>query len=357
MVPIFTILIKKDVILVIKNSNILITGGTGSFGKALIKELLKWYSPKRIVVYSRDELKQSEMQKEFKDPCMRYFIGDVRDLERLEMAMKGIDFVFHAAALKQVPACEYNPEEAIKTNVIGTINVTKACIANNVKKALLISTDKACAPINLYGTTKACAEKLFIASNAYSGEGGTVFCAVRYGNVIASRGSVIPLFKNQAKSGEITITDMEMTRFFIKLKKAVDFSISSLEMAYGGEVFIPIITSIKIHTLAKVICDKCKITEIGIRPGEKLHECLITNDEAKRTIHVDDRYIIIPYNFPDHAYELKRKKVPKDFYYNSLENKTLSPETIRILINEGIPTKPKPSSLKFLKESGDYGQI
>ena len=276
------------------NKTILITGGTGSFGKKYTEILLKKYNPKKIIIYSRDELKQFEMAQIFNQSCMRYFIGDVRDKERLNKAMKGVDFVIHAAALKQVPAAEYNPMEAIKTNIMGAQNVIDCAIENEVEKIIALSTDKAAAPINLYGATKLASDKLFIAANNLVGANKTRFSVVRYGNVIGSRGSVVPFFAKLIKEGKKTlpITHPEMTRFLITLEEGVNFVLKNFERMQGGEIFVPKIPSMKIVDMAKAMCPDCKFEFIGIRPGEKLHEMMITRDD--RAIEFKDHYVIKP---------------------------------------------------------------
>ena len=262
------------------NKSILVTGGTGSFGKKFIKILLERYNPARVIIYSRDELKQFEMQQVFNQSCMRYFIGDVRDAERIKLATKNVDYVVHAAALKQVPAAEYNPMECIKTNVMGAQNVIDAAIANDVKKVIALSTDKAANPVNLYGATKLCSDKLFTAANNIVGKGNTRFAVVRYGNVVGSRGSVVPFFKKLIADGakELPITDERMTRFWLKLEDGVDFVLKNFERMQGGEIFIPKIPSMRILDLAKAIAPEAKIKVIGIRPGEKLHEVMCPSD-------------------------------------------------------------------------------
>jgi UDP-N-acetylglucosamine 4,6-dehydratase len=275
--------------------NVLVTGGTGSFGKAFVQTVLKKYNPNKVIIFSRDELKQHEMQKGgFKDSRLRFFIGDIRDVARLRRAMQGVDIVIHAAALKQVPACEYNPIEAINTNINGARNVIDAAIDCGVKKTIGLSTDKAVNPTNLYGATKLCMEKLFVQSNAYAGEGGTRFSIVRYGNVVGSRGSVIPIFKRQASTGKLTITDPRMTRFWITLEQGVQFVLNSINDAKGGEIFVPKIPSMNIIFLAKAIAPDAEIEITGIRPGEKLHECLLSEDEARNAIESDERFIVLP---------------------------------------------------------------
>jgi len=282
----------------LNNKTILVTGGTGSFGKKFIKTVFEKYEPKKVIVYSRDELKQFEMQfsKDFikYEDKMRYFIGDVRDLSRLKLAMENVDVVIHAAALKQVPTCEYNPFEAVKTNVIGGQNVIDACFESGVKKVIALSTDKACAPINLYGATKLCSDKLFIAANNYKGWHDIKFSVVRYGNVMGSRGSVIPFFFKEKSKGVIPITDKRMTRFNITLQEGVDFVIKNLERMWGGELFVPKIPSYKILDVAKAIAPECKLVFNGIRPGEKLHEEMITTTDAINTIEFEDYYVILP---------------------------------------------------------------
>ncbi len=303
---------------------VLITGGTGSFGKHLTKVLLEKYSPKAIRIFSRDELKQHEMRQVFRDDGdsrMRYFIGDVRDLDRLKRAMEGVDFVVHAAALKQVPSCEYNPFEAVKTNIYGTQNVIDASIDLGVEKAIAVSTDKAVNPVNLYGATKLCAEKVFIQGNAYSRSSGSRFSCVRYGNVIGSRGSVIPLFEKQRQSGRITITDERMTRFWITLDQAVELVIKGFKHMQGGEIFLPRIPSMRVRDLAKAIAPGCKIDFIGIRPGEKLNEILITEEEGRNTISYDGMYVVLPeyYWWKTGNYK-NSEKLPRGFVYASNTN-------------------------------------
>ena len=278
------------------NKIILVTGGTGSFGKKFIKILLSKYQPKKVIVYSRDELKQFEMRQVFNDKCMRYFIGDVRDKERLMLAMKGVDYVIHAAALKQVPAAEYNPMECIKTNINGAQNVIDAAIANNVKKVIALSTDKAANPINLYGATKLASDKLFTAANNIVGEGETRFAVVRYGNVVGSRGSVVPFFKGLIERGatELPITDERMTRFWLKLEDGVEFVLKNFQRMQGGEIFIPKIPSMRILDLAKAIAPNAKIKVIGIRPGEKLHEVMCPSDLYYETVEFPDHFVIKP---------------------------------------------------------------
>jgi len=277
--------------------SILITGGTGSFGKKCIEIILKSFKPEKLAIFSRDELKQFEMSQIFsqKDyPCIRYFIGDVRDKDRLYRAFAGIDYVIHAAALKQVPTAEYNPFEAVKTNIIGAENIINAAIDSNVKKVIALSTDKAAAPINLYGATKLCSDKLFISGNVYSGHHETRFSVVRYGNVVGSRGSVIPFFKKMRDKGVLPITDSRMTRFWITLAQGVNFVIRCLEMMGGGELFVPKIPSMNIMDLAKAIAPECRHEIVGVRPGEKLHEVMILEDDSRHTLEFDEYYIVEP---------------------------------------------------------------
>jgi len=278
----------------IDGAAILVTGGTGSFGQAFIERILSHHRPSRLVVYSRDELKQFEMQKKFSAPVLRYFIGDVRDRDRLYRALAGIDIVVHAAALKQVPAAEYNPMECIKTNVIGAENVINASIDQKVKKVIALSTDKAVNPVNLYGASKLCADKLFVAGNHLAGAGGPRFSVVRYGNVIGSRGSVIPFFRECAKQGKLPITDARMTRFLITLGEGAAFVDQSLDLMRGGEIFVPKISSMRIVDLASAVAPTCKQEIVGVRPGEKLHEILITRDDARNTLEFGRFYVIQP---------------------------------------------------------------
>lgn len=276
--------------------NILITGGTGSFGKKFIKILLSKYKPNRVIVYSRDELKQFEMQQIFNAPCMRYFIGDVRDEQRLKQAMSGVDFVVHAAALKQVPAAEYNPMECIKTNINGAQNVINAAIYNNVKKVIALSTDKAANPVNLYGATKLASDKLFVAANNLVGNKDIKFSVVRYGNVVGSRGSVVPFFKKLVAEGAeyLPVTDVRMTRYWLKLEDGIEFVLKNFERMQGGEIFVPKIPSMRVVDLAKSIAPDLPIKEIGIRPGEKLHEVMCPSDLYYDTIEFEDHFVIKP---------------------------------------------------------------
>jgi UDP-N-acetylglucosamine 4,6-dehydratase len=305
------------------NLSVLITGGTGSFGKCFAKCLLSNFDPKRVIIFSRDELKQHEMKTNgFDDPRLRYFIGDVRDIDRLRRAMDGVDLVVHAAALKQVPSCEYNPFEAVKTNVYGGQNVIDAAIDMGVDKVIAISTDKAVNPVNLYGATKLCAEKIFTQGNAYAGTKGTRFACVRYGNVIGSRGSVIPLFLEQKHSGKLTVTDDRMTRFWLSLDQAVEIVLKAFAFMQGGEIFVPQIPSMKIVDLAKAIAPECEIEMIGIRPGEKLHEVLITAEDGRSTVEYEGLYVILPQLS---WWQRKNYKgattLPEGFSYTSNSNK------------------------------------
>ena len=323
------------------NKTILITGGTGSFGKSFTRYVLKHYQPKKIIIYSRDEYKQFVMQNELKEynSVMRYFIGDVRDKDRLKRAFEGVDYVIHAAALKQVPACEYNPNEAIRTNINGAQNVIDAALDTNVKKVIALSTDKAVNPVNLYGGTKLVSDKLFVAANAYSGTKDICFAIVRYGNVAGSRGSIIPLFHNIIKNGgtELPITDMRMTRFWISLTEGVELVIKALKEAKGGETFISKIPSFRVPDLAEATLPGCKIKEIGIRPGEKLHEIMVTTEDSFNTYEYDKHYIVYPQmvfnerQVPD----LSGKKVEEGFSYSSGTNSEwLSVEDLRERLKE-----------------------
>jgi len=306
-----------------KDKVILVTGGTGSFGKKFINVMLKEHQPKKIIVYSRDELKQHEMRVGgFNHPALRYFIGDVRDRERLVRAMHGVDVVVHAAALKQVPACEYNPMEAIKTNIMGTANVVEAALDAGVKKVLSLSTDKAVNPVNLYGATKLAAEKLVVQSNAYAAGMATRYSCVRYGNVVGSRGSVVPLFLKQRTSGRLTITDDRMTRFWLSLEQGVHFVISCIEQMEGGEVFVPKIPSTTVMDLAKAIAPDAEIEIIGIRPGEKLHEVLISEDEARTTVEMERMFVVQPAEalWFGYHWQSKGKLLTNGFRYASDNN-------------------------------------
>ena len=306
---------------ILTGSDILVTGGTGSFGKAFIKNALETLDPRRIIVFSRDELKQWEVRQMFNDdPRLRWFIGDVRDRQRLVRAMSGIDYVVHAAALKQVPAAEYNPIEAVMTNINGSRNVIDAALDCGVKRVLALSTDKAVNPANLYGATKLVAEKLFVQANAYSGSGPTRFSCVRYGNVVGSRGSVIPLFMAQRKTGKITVTDPGMTRFWLSLEQGVRFVTRAIEQMMGGEVFVPKLPSMNMQTLIEAIAPGCEIQQIGIRPGEKLHEVLISEDEARQAIELDDMFVIAPSHPWWKGTRTLGRALPNGFRYGSETN-------------------------------------
>jgi UDP-N-acetylglucosamine 4,6-dehydratase len=306
-----------------KKKVVLITGGTGSFGRAFTKRILNDFKPAKLIIFSRDELKQHEMRSSgFEHPNLRYFIGDVRDMMRVRRAMQGVDIVVHAAALKQVPACEYNPIEAIMTNIIGARNVVEAALDTSVEKVMALSTDKAVNPINLYGATKLAAEKLFIQSNAYAGGRDVRFSCVRYGNVVGSRGSVVPVFIKQRESGRVTITDERMTRFWLSLDQGVDFTIRCIEQMQGGEVFVPKIPSMRITDLAKSIAPDAQIDFIGIRPGEKLHEVLISEDEARHTLELEDMFVVEPTGalWFGHDWRNKGKPLDEGFCYASDNN-------------------------------------
>ena len=310
---------------------VLVTGGTGSFGNKFVEIMLGKYRPRRLVIVSRDELKQSEMMARFNDPSLRFFVGDVRDRDRLQRAMHGIDVVFHAAALKQIPSCEYNPFEAILTNVMGAKNVVDAAIDQGVKRVVAISTDKAVSPINLYGATKLCAEKLVIQANAYGHARGTVFSVVRYGNVIGSRGSVIPLFAAQRASGTVTVTDPGMTRFWIRLEQGVEFAIRCAERMRGGEIFVPKIPSMRIMDLVEAVAQGCRVEFVGVRPGEKLHEILISEDESRQALEYEDMFVVEPI-YPSWAFKRWEggQRPASGFRYGSDTNAAwLSPAEMR----------------------------
>jgi len=328
----------------LKNKSILITGGTGSLGKALTNRLLNKYNVKKIVIYSRDEQKQFKMSHEYpetKYPEIRYLIGDVRDRDRLIRALRGIDFVIHTAAMKHVHLAEYNPGECVKTNVGGAENVINAALETGVKNVVALSTDKACAPINLYGATKLTSDKLFVAANNITGANPIKFSVVRYGNVMGSNGSVIPFFLNERKKGTLPITDPEMTRFNITLESGVDMVLHALKKAWGGEIFIPKIPSYKITDVAEAIDPKCKIKIIGIRPGEKLHEEMITSSDSFNTYDLGKYYTILPikrkWNLDDYIKNFQAKKVKKGFNYNSgTNNQWLTVDMISLMIKENI---------------------
>ena len=323
-----------DALMPLKDKAILVTGGTGSFGRAFVRTILEEHAPRRVVVFSRDELKQYEMSQELDDPRLRYFLGDVRDLQRLSRACHGIDIIIHAAALKHVPAAEYNPFEFIKTNILGAQNVVEAALSTDVERIIALSTDKAANPINLYGATKLCSDKLFIAANAYSGGEGPRMAVVRYGNVVGSRGSVVPFFQQARKNGRLPITDPKMTRFWITLDQGVRFVIRSLDCMHGGEVFVPKIPSTDLMTLAKAIAPECGTEVIGIRPGEKMHELMISEDSARRTRDMGDYYVVMP-DFPwwDESTVAHGRTVPDRFSYRSDTNPNrLGVEEVRELL-------------------------
>jgi len=327
---------------------ILVTGGTGSFGRAFTRAVLSRYKPRKLIIFSRDELKQSEMRERFprdQFESLRFFIGDVRDRDRLYRSFDGVDMVVHAAALKQVPTAEYNPIEAVKTNVLGAANVIDAAIDRNVQKVIALSTDKAASPVNLYGATKLCSDKLFSAANSYSGYHSTRFSIVRYGNVIGSRGSVIPLFMKLRKSGVLPVTDPRMTRFWLTLEQGVDFVLASLQRMKGGEVFVPKIPSMKVMDLAEAIAPDCRVEITGIRPGEKLHEFMITADDSHHTLEYESHYVILPafragelHHYMDHN---GGKRCPEGFRYSSDDNSWwLSREEMRRIVENLEGTKP-----------------
>ncbi len=309
--------------MVFKGKTVLITGGTGSFGKTCAKHILTHYDVEKLIIFSRDELKQSEMMREVQDPRIRFFIGDIRDPNRLDMAFAGVQIVIHAAAMKQIPSCEYNPFEAIKTNVLGAQHIIEAALHHQVERVMALSTDKAANPINLYGATKLCSDKLFIAANAYVRKGGsTRFSVVRYGNVIGSRGSVIPIFEQLRETGNVPVTDQRMTRFWITLDQGVKFVCTNLNSMQGGEVFVPKIPSMNIMDLVKAIAPDCTVSFTGIRSGEKLHEVLITQDDSRTTLEFEDKYIIEPSHMfePQSTRHPTGKTVAENFSYRSNNN-------------------------------------
>lgn len=328
----------------LNNQNILITGGTGSFGHELTRILLEHFTPNKIIIFSRDEFKQYNMQHIFppsKYSCMRYFIGDIRDYSRLKYAFSDIDIIFHAAALKQVPTLEYNPTEAIKTNIYGAENVIRAAIRNNVKKVVAISTDKSVNPVNLYGATKMCFERLFIAANNLSGHDGTQFSVLRYGNVLGSRGSVVPIFMKQRESGVLTITDPNMTRFTLTLRDAIYFVLNCYSVMIGGEIFVPKIPSYNIMQLANIIGPNCEKKIIGIRPGEKLHEYMIGNGESYLALDCKEFYIITPFirmklseNYEKFYAEFNPEPVAPNFVYSSGDNLIINDDKLKKFIDD-----------------------
>src|SRR6266487_414063 len=322
---------------------VLVTGGTGSFGRKFVEVMLRECQPEKLIVFSRDELKQHVMRTTgFDDPTLRYFIGDVRDAQRLERALSGVSVVVHAAALKQVPACEYNPFEAIQTNIIGGRNVIDAAINRGVQRILALSTDKAVNPINLYGATKLCAEKMFVQANAYAGAQETRFSCARYGNVVGSRGSVIPVFMEQKRRGRITLTDARMTRFWRTLEQGVRFGVSSIEQMPGGEIFVPKIPSMKLLDMAQAVAPDCEIDCVGIRPGEKLHEVLLSEDEARNSVETDDMFVIQPAQSWWKKENWKNTSpLDENFRYASDTNSEwLSAEDLYELVEGSAPTLP-----------------
>jgi UDP-N-acetylglucosamine 4,6-dehydratase len=333
---------------------VLVTGGTGSFGKKFVDLMLREYRPQKLIIFSRDELKQHDMRTSgFDHPSLRYFIGDVRDPQRLQRAFAGVTIVVHAAALKQVPACEYNPFEAIQTNIMGGRNVIDAAIDKGVHRVLAVSTDKAVNPVNLYGATKLCAEKMFVQANAYAGTQDTRFSCARYGNVVGSRGSVIPVFQEQRRSGKITVTDPRMTRFWLTLEQGVRFVVNCIERLHGGEIFVPKIPSMKLVEMAEAIAPGCEVEYIGIRPGEKLHEVLVSEDEARNTLELPDMYVIQP----AHSWWKKENwgegmPLSDGFRYCSDSNpQWLTAEQLQELIDAGSPAivaAPKPQKQRAL---------
>ncbi len=333
---------------------ILVTGGTGSFGRRFVETVLANAKPRKLIIYSRDELKQSEMQMDLaerfgpeKMAALRFFLGDVRDRQRMTLAFRGVDVVIHAAALKQVPAAEYNPSECIHTNVLGAENVVWACLTNRVQKVIALSTDKACNPINLYGATKLASDKTFVAANNLSGDIGTRFSVVRYGNVVGSRGSVAPLFQRLIGRGasELPITDVRMTRFWITLTEGVDFVLSSLGVMHGGEIFVPKIPSMKMTDLAAAMAPKLPIKVVGIRPGEKLHEIMISADDARSTVDMGDRYAIEPMFVEYSRAPLPGGRLPEDFCYASDTNtEWLSGEALLAVLDESMPRRRRRAS-------------
>ena len=305
----------------LKNKTVLVTGGTGSFGKSCIRRILQDDQINKVIVFSRDELKQFEMQSIFKSPKLRYFLGDVRDFQRLKQATDGVDVIIHAAAIKQIPAAEYNPMEAIKTNILGAENIVNVAIANGVEKVLALSTDKAANPANLYGATKLCSDKLMVAGNILAGKHPTRFAVVRYGNVLGSRGSVIPFFQEQQKLGVLPITDIRMTRFWLTIEEGVQFVLDSLERMQGGEIFVPKIPSFKVIDVAKVVAPDTPTKIIGIRPGEKLHEVMITEDDSNFTVEFEKYYAILaPFLMESNFYSKNGSKVPFGFSFTSENN-------------------------------------
>ena len=304
-----------------RTRSVLVTGGTGSFGSRFVERMVSTYHPRRLVVFSRDELKQSQLAARVQDPSLRFFIGDVRDRDRLQRALHGIDVVIHAAALKQVPACEYNPFEAVKTNVLGANNVIEAAIDQGVERVIALSTDTAVNPVNVYGATKLCAEKMFVQGNSYAGGLKTRMAVVRYGNVVNSRGSVVPLFIDQRGGGELTITDERMTRFWLTLDEGVDFVVRAVERMQGGEIFVPKIPSMRVIDLARALAPDASLRVVGVRAGEKLHEVLLSVDEARHSVDVDGMYVVEPvYAGWSYTTPAGAKALPPDFAFTSDTN-------------------------------------
>ena len=319
----------------LEDKSILVTGGTGSFGRAFIRAVLEYSQAKRVIVFSRDEQKHHAMQAEFQDSRLRYFIGDVRDLSRMQLALRSVDVVVHAAGMKHVHMCEYNPIEAINTNVTGTVNVIQAALEQHVERVIGISTDKAVAPVNLYGASKLCLEKLLVAANSYSGDLSTRFSVVRYGNVMGSAGSVIPLFLKQRQEGKLTITDERMTRFWIDMKGAIELVLRGLQLMQGGEIFLPKLSAASVETLAATLAPGVPREVIGIRPGEKLHECLLAQEECRRTKDIGSLLVVEPEYRSWSAESSRGLPVPQDFHYTSdRPDLALSPEAIEILLRD-----------------------
>ncbi|MBS1850865.1 MAG: UDP-N-acetylglucosamine 4,6-dehydratase (inverting) [Acidobacteria bacterium] len=323
---------------------VLVTGGTGSFGKKFVELMLREYQPQKLIIFSRDELKQHEMRSSGLDhPSLRYFLGDVRDPQRLQRAFSGVTTVVHAAALKQVPACEYNPFEAVQTNIMGGRNVIDAALDQGVRRVLALSTDKAVNPVNLYGATKLCAEKMFVQANAYAGPKDTRMSCVRYGNVTGSRGSVIPIFLEQRKRGKVTVTDPRMTRFWLTLDQGVRFVVRCIEAMHGGEIFVPKIPSMKLVEMAEALAPGCEVEYMGIRPGEKLHEVLISEDEARNGVEVDDMFVIQPaYSWWQKENWSSAQALPDGFRYASDTNpQWMTSSQLQELVEASAPAKPR----------------
>ena len=340
----------------LKDQTVLITGGTGSFGKQCAQYLLDHAQVKRLIIFSRDEQKHVNLRRNYfpldKYPQIRYFVGDVRDEERLRRAMRGVDYVIHAAAMKHVDVAEYNPQECIHTNIGGAENVINACLDSGVKKVIALSTDKAAGPINLYGATKLCSDKLFVAANSLAGDSGTRFAVVRYGNVLGSNGSVVPFFQKQAATGELPITDPNMTRFIITLEQGIRFVITAFEEMAGGELFVPKIPSTTILDIAQAVAPECKTRVIGIRPGEKMHECMVPSDEARQTLEFDNYFIVQPafcsWNSTPPHYQAKGKPCPDGFSYASDNNNHwLSVAELRELIAQCCPAPSKSAGISI----------